>query len=203
MRSPGFVYVMVNPRAPQLVRVGKTDRPPDDEARQAKLQLRDAGYFSDCAVAEGFCHDYLETFHSGNDPEVFEVPVEIALKALSLAMEKHVGTRASVSVTSPLYDDELPVNEGATAETLYDQGARHRREQNPAEALRYFKRAARLGEPRAFVALAEMTERGDGIPADAARAIEWLHEGTRAEARECWGALADRDPQVKFLRPLK
>ncbi len=201
MRSPGFVYVMVNPRAPQLVRVGKTDRPPEDAAREANLQLRDAGYFSDCMGAEGFCHDYLETFNTGNDPEMFEVPVEIALKALSLAMEKHVGTRANIPVNSSLYDEEPQVSEGTTATTLYEEGLRHRREQNPVEAIRYFKRAARLSEPRAFSVLAEMYESGQGCPADVNRAMEWLHEGTRSGARECWGALADRLPQTKYLRP--
>ncbi len=201
MRSPGFVYVMVNPRAPQFVRVGKTDHPPEDAAREANLQLRDAGYFSDCLTAEGFCHDYLRTFNTGNDPEMFEVPIEIALKALSLAMEKHVGTRANIPVNSSLYDEEPQVNDGTTAATLYEEGARRRQEQNPQEAMRYFKRAARLSEPRAFISLAEMQERGEGCSADANRGVEWLHEGTRAGVRECWGALADRMPQTKYLRP--
>lgn len=192
---------MVNPRAPQFVRVGKTTRPPEDTAQEANLQLRDAAYFSDCLQAEGFCHDYLETFHSSDDPEMFEVPVEIALQALSLAMEKHIGTRANLPANPSIYDEDQQVGDGTTATSLYEEDAKLRANQNPQEAIRYFKRAARLAEPRAFLSLAEMYERGEGCQPDPARAIEWLNEGTRAGARECWGALADRVPQVKHLRP--
>jgi hypothetical protein len=96
MRSPGFVYVMVNPRSPHLVRVGKSTRPPEYAAQEANLQLEDAAYFADCTVAEGFVHERLSTFHATDDPELFEVPVEVALKALSDAMKLHVGTRSVV-----------------------------------------------------------------------------------------------------------
>lgn len=201
MRSPGFVYVMVNPRAPQLVRVGRTDRPPEDTARESNLQLRDAAYFSDAMTAEGFVHDYLETFHAGPDPEMFEVPIEIALKGLSMAMERHVGTRANLPVNPSLYDNE-PVNrDGTTSASLFEQGVEQRRGGNPTVAIKYFKQAARMAEPRAFLALAEMTERGEGCRVDSGRALEWLHEGTRMSVRECWGALGDRHPHTKYLRP--
>jgi hypothetical protein len=192
---------MVDPKAPEFVRVGKTDRPPKDTAQESNLQLRDAVYFSDCGVAAGFVHEYLETFHSANDPELFEVPVEIALKALSLAMERHVGTRANLPLNSSLYEDGPVAEDGTTAASLYEQAVHLRAGQDTANALKYYKRAARLGEPRAFLALAEMTERGEGVPADEGRATEWLVEGTRAGVRECWGALADRHPQTKYLRP--
>lgn len=191
MRAPGFVYVMVNPREPSLVRVGKSPSSPEDRAHSAKLQLRDAAYFSDCSVAEGFVHDYLENFHTDEDPEVFEVPVEVALKALTLAMERHVGTRATVRVSTALYDAPATLD---APERLLEQAAQCKASGDTESAIRHYQQAARLGESAAFLALAELSP-------DETRAVEWLKEGTRHESRECWGALADRCPEAKYFRP--
>lgn len=198
MRSPGFVYVMTNPRLPGSVKIGKTSRPPEDSTREwnaagdaETLHVSDAAYFSDHDAAEYFVQEYLATFRDPEKPDYYQVPVEIAMRALSAAMERHVGTRTARQHNSSLYDSGAMPTSDQTATSVYEDAESKRRE-SPAEAITLFKRAGRLGEPRAFIALAEMHERGDGVPADSKRALEWLEEGARSNARECFGQLADR-----------
>ena len=201
MRAPGFVYVMVDPSSPHLVSIGRSDGPPEDRAQAGHLELLDAAYFSDAVAAEGFVQDALETYRADHAADVFEVPAEVAMQALSEAMKRHVGERTRPATPAAATISSVPtVKDPTAAAAMYDRAVVARASRDASGALQSFQRAARLGEPRAFLILAEMTEQGEGCSADGDRAIEWLMEGARQGSRECWGGLADRRPEAVYFR---
>ena len=62
---------------------------------------------------------------------------------------------------------------------------------DPAEALAYFRRAAELGEPRAYLAAAVLLDEGRGVAADSSAAAEMLLNGAAADYGEALSELTE------------
>lgn len=95
LTEEGFVYALINPSLPGLVKVGKTSR----DVQSRALELSSATgvptpfivafeqFFSDCTQAEDFVHQYLADrgFRVASNREFFDAPLNEVVRAISLA----------------------------------------------------------------------------------------------------------------------
>ena len=70
---------------------------------------------------------------------------------------------------------------------------------DPAEAIKWYRRAAAQGDPGAQTDLGQMYERGQGVPQDEARAYMWFHLGASAGGSTL--AAKNRDAIAARLTP--
>ncbi len=87
--ASGFVYVILNPSYPDLVKIGLTQRTSEERARE----LRSSGVptpfiviydelVSDCNAVESAIHNRLAGYRVSDDREFFRIPVKEAIKTL-------------------------------------------------------------------------------------------------------------------------
>lgn len=94
----GYVYALVNSTMPGLVKVGKTEREPDQRAKELSVAtgipiafvVAYAELFKDCSAAEGYVHALLEQkgFRVAQNREFFCAPVKAAIQAIIKAKER-------------------------------------------------------------------------------------------------------------------
>ncbi len=206
MSSPGFVYVLMNPSLPELVKIGKTAGSPEERARQLNstgiptpFVVAYKRHFPDCDSAEQYVHTLLESqgYRITPNREFFRAPMTVAIDAILLAS----GQSSASSETGAGDSTPSPAGGGLAKTQGHEPWAALLEEADNARygsrgeiqdehaAFRLYERAAQLGAPEAFIALSEMCSHKtiDGKR----KAIDWLREGARKGVRECWAAMAD------------
>jgi hypothetical protein len=86
----GFLYILVNPSMPGLLKIGKTTRFPDERAAELSADTGLPTRFmvaydwsvSDCDAAETQVHDLLKSFRINSDREFFALPLKQAIKSI-------------------------------------------------------------------------------------------------------------------------
>jgi len=96
----GYVYVLMNPSMDNLVKIGKTERTPEERAKELSsttgvptpFVVVYESYFESCSKAEEFVHASLENkgFRISSNREFFEVPINEAVDAVIMA-NNHFG----------------------------------------------------------------------------------------------------------------
>lgn len=94
----GHVYALLNSAMPGLVKIGKTEREPDDRARELSVAtgiptpflLAYAEWFKDCSAAEAYVHALLEQggFRVAQNREFFCAPIKAVIQAIMKAKER-------------------------------------------------------------------------------------------------------------------
>jgi Holliday junction resolvasome RuvABC ATP-dependent DNA helicase subunit len=94
----GYVYALLNATMPGLVKIGKTEREPDERAKELScgtgvatpFVVAYAEAFIDCSEAEGFVHALLERegFRVAQNREFFCAPVKAVIQAIMKAKER-------------------------------------------------------------------------------------------------------------------
>jgi len=92
MDDSGYVYVLMNPSMPNLVKIGKTTRDPEERAKELSsttgvptpFTVVYDGYFQSCTKAEQHIHLVLEEkgFRVSMNREFFEIPIKDAIDAV-------------------------------------------------------------------------------------------------------------------------
>lgn len=90
MAQSGYVYVLTNSSTNGIVKIGKTQKSPDERARAlstasgvpAPFVVVYQAYFQDCYKAEQFVHSKLEKFRVSNNREFFQVAIHEAVDAI-------------------------------------------------------------------------------------------------------------------------
>lgn len=95
----GFLYVLINPNMPGLVKIGRTERDPGERAKElsrvtgvpSPFVVAYECFFSDCAAAEAFCHTDLSSkgFRVSENREFFEISCSEAINSI-LRAKKYV-----------------------------------------------------------------------------------------------------------------
>jgi hypothetical protein len=200
MSRSGFVYVLLNPSLPDLVKIGKTTGLPEERAKQlsttgipSKFIVAYQRQFTDCDIAEAAVHTILASkgFRISPNREFFSAPITVAIDAIQAVKEGFSESNCVEGEPSPTLE---PLTELIT-ELLRDaENARYGFDgeiKDATLAYRLYEKAAKLGASEAFVALADLAEsQTDGMGSQS-RALEWLREGTRRGAIWCWVELAD------------
>ena len=94
----GYVYALLNSTMPGLVKIGKTEREPDERAKELScgtgiptpFVVAYAEWFKDCSAAEDCVHALFEQkgFRVAQNREFFCAPVKAAIQAIMKAKER-------------------------------------------------------------------------------------------------------------------
>lgn len=99
---PGYLYVLRNPAYPDLLKIGKTRRTPEDRAQElsASTGVPDAFHvvyqleMPDCDIAERLTHEQLKDFRHKADREFFRVSEQTAISVVNeigaSLLERHI-----------------------------------------------------------------------------------------------------------------
>jgi hypothetical protein len=185
-----------------LVKIGRTQRDPDERARELSaatgvptpfVLVFDA-YFQDSARAEAYVHTLLETrnYRVTNNREFFVAPVKEAILAIQAA-EKLLGTASMPEPDSPVADAEpSPAEPPWTAILGLADNAHYGVQgtlQDDAEALHLYKQAARLGSGEACLTAAQILMQNEQLR-DLKQALIYLKEGARHGNGDCHAEMA-------------
>ena len=87
--TAGFVYVMLNPSYPDLVKIGLTERTSEERARELRTSGVPTPFIviydelvSDCDAVEAAIHRRLAGYRVSDDREFFRIPVKEAIRTL-------------------------------------------------------------------------------------------------------------------------
>lgn len=97
MNDNGYVYVLINPSMPNLVKIGKTTREPKERAKELSsttgvpvpfIVVHDE-FFENCSKAEQYIHTLLADggFRVSTNREFFEISVKEAIDAVMQTKE--------------------------------------------------------------------------------------------------------------------
>jgi len=100
MSDHGYVYVLMNPSMKGLVKIGKTEREPEERAKELSsttgvptpFVVAYENYFESCSEAEIFVHKHLgeKGYRVSEKREFFEIPIKVAIDTLIMA-SNHFG----------------------------------------------------------------------------------------------------------------
>lgn len=190
MASAGFLYALLNPSMPGLVKIGRTTRSPSERAAELSAPTGVAtpfvvvyeAYFEDCDKAESYVHALLEVAGTRSaNREFFRISSTEAVNAILRAKAATPGAEISgeqepahASVASYQREPWRSVFNEAFDYYLGTNG----RLQDNDRAIEGFKMAARLGSLEAYVNLAGLHSGKE--------ALEWLKRGADKGVAECW-----------------
>lgn len=92
----GYVYILMNPSYPDLVKIGKTTKDPKERMRELSSSTSAPHPFvlvhfenvTDCDAAEREVHEKLEKYRVNKRREFFEIKVLEAIQAVNAVCEK-------------------------------------------------------------------------------------------------------------------
>ncbi len=108
--APGFIYILINPSMPGLLKIGKSTRPSEDRAAELSAVTGIAAPFvvacewntSDCDTAELRVHERLEGWRYSKDREFFRLPLKEAVKIVSEICQQFISTRSESNRASSI-----------------------------------------------------------------------------------------------------
>ncbi len=193
MSNPGFVYILVNPSLAGLLKIGKTDRTPEERARELSMatgvptpfMVVFHEQFDDCDVAERYVHALLQQqgYRVADNREFFGLPVRDAVMAIIEAKN----TLSAGNIQPPISTDDLrhtAERESEPWRDVFEEAEVYRyglgeELADPKRALRLYKQAATLGSSFAYLRLGEMHEQGAGGEPNSDKALDCLREAAR------------------------
>lgn len=165
----GFVYVLVNPALPGLIKVGKTTRTPDARSLELSGATGVPSPFivvyeqpvSDCGRVEAFVHAELERrgHRHASNREFFSAPVHEIVALVSQVANELGGTASDKDACTDDDDDQGSCR--ALAQELLEAGRRYEAGGTNAlpdarAALKCYEQAAALGNSEAMLAAGEV-----------------------------------------------
>lgn len=212
MSDAGYVYVLINPSMEGLVKIGKTTLDPTGRAKELSaatgvptpfIVAFDA-YFEDCSKAEEYVQARLEqkNYRVSSSREFFTAPVNEAVKAI-IEAKSVLGVNQSPPTDErdfqnekkalaidpfaigdiPPWHDVFKLAEAAhygLGDTLED----------PNEALRLYKQAAKLGSPEACLMIGRLYWYNKDLR-DSQQALAYFKEGASRGADECYAEMTE------------
>jgi hypothetical protein len=202
--NSGYVYILINPATPGLVKIGKTTRSPEERARELSSAtgvpepfiLVYKAFFQDCSKGEEFVHEFLSNKRISKKREFFRISNTEAINAVVRA-EREIG---SVRIDD---DENLPSQQKTnndicqeileTADDYLHGRGEILKDEDEAEA--FYKKAIKLGCLEAYHSLGYMhyqkyIDSETKSTYDLKQAIKYYKEGTHNGNAKCWGDLA-------------
>lgn len=200
---PGYVYVLINPATPNLVKIGKTTKDPEERARELSSAtgvpepfiIIYKAFFQDCTKGEEFVHELLSSKRISNKREFFRVSNTEAINAVIQAEEK-IGS-SEKNDGDDLMGNSTSGNEMCQeileSADAYLHGYDENILQDEDEAEDLYKKAVKLGCKNGYHRLGEMyyekhisSESAD----DLKQAIHYYKDGAKNGDVKSWGNLA-------------
>jgi hypothetical protein len=202
----GYIYVLINPMLPDLVKIGKTVKSPDERAKELSSSTGvPAPFFvayqisvNNITEAESYFHQLFSEQRVNDGREFFNTPLHNVIKAMyeyhnseqsneynHRKMEiKQVNSpqkNSSNTLFSTYFIKAEKYNYGLDGEII-----------NKNEALSLYKKAAKLGSLDAYTRIGEIYSHGTdgprkGVNIDKAKQL--FFEGANKGAGACWAEL--------------
>jgi len=206
MKTPGFVYVLINPSIPNYVKIGKTTKDPSIRAAELSsatgvptpFHVAYEAHFDDCDSAEIFVHTLLESKgrRLSQNREFFAVQPTIAVNAVLEAKRKEEREKRIYDGTSN-NDSEISSNELDDHEKLWEVILEEATKyhygmddvlEDHERAMQLYKESIKLGAGEAaYVQLAKLCRELNDLD----QAFQWLRFGAEKGLPACWLALTE------------
>jgi hypothetical protein len=193
----GFVYVLINPSMEGLVKIGCTAR---DSAARAKELSSATGvptpfiviyesYFRDCKAAEQYIHTLLETGGSraSSNREFFQTSPTKAINAVHTAERALNVSVSSAGISVPPSAASEPWEQVLKLAETWHYGLGNAFV-NIGEALKLYKKAARLGSAQACLRIGQLMRHNRKLRNDA-EALRYLEQGGSLGLLPCYAEL--------------
>jgi hypothetical protein len=163
-QEKGFIYVLMNPSMEEMLKIGKTNR--DPETRMNELSkatgvptpfvLVYKELFNDCSNAEKVIHEILEMreYRVSSNREFFSVPIHEAISLIQDVKKKE----SSFTSQSQKQSNNPSIDVSELSSDLFEQADNYYYGlgdslQNEKKALELYKKAAKLGNVKAYAKL--------------------------------------------------
>ena len=208
MNNKGFVYVLINPSLKGMVKIGKTQKSPDERATELSsstgvptpFYVAYKIYVSDCDQAEKYMHTLLSSkgFRVSSNREFFKIPLDEVIKIMinvKTNFQIKIDEIENESFGSSPESSDFPTNTAPwqDIENLawdYYSGLGSEIEDH-FEALTLFKQAAILGSVTACIHLSKMYTNGEGCVSNSKFSLDWLKKGVSYGSGICYGYMAE------------
>lgn len=205
MASAGFIYVLINPSMGSLVKIGKTQRSPEDRVSElssatgipTSFHLAYQEYFDDCDKAENYIHEKLKSNRVSDNREFFNAGLNTVIKVIIEAKKifendvnenpvqysDRVGKEATYTGSSKPYDEVYSL----ASDYLIGFGETI---QNIDKAISLFEKAAKMGCNSAYLTLGNIFREETFIKKNLRKATEYYEMGIAQGDNRCWAELA-------------
>ncbi len=196
MDDNGYIYVLMNPSMPNLVKIGKTTRNSEERAKELSsttgvptpFVVAYDDYFKSCSEAELHIHSTLE--HQGYrvsiSREFFEIPIKDAIDAVVKA-KKYFGEFNQNDSESNFEDDENTepwLDILAIAENYYYGMGDYIQDYH--DAIKYYLKAIKLGYKQGYYDIAMIYELD---LEDQKKSFEYYKKGIDHGCIECYSGI--------------
>jgi len=208
MKNKGFVYVLINPSLKGMVKIGKTQKSPDERATELSsstgvptpFYVAYKIYVSDCDQAEKYMHTLLSSkgYRVSSNREFFKIPLDEVIKMMidvETNFQIKIDNIGNESFRSSPESDDIATNKTPwqDIENLawdYYSGLGSEIEDH-FEALNLYKQAAILGSVKACIHLSKMYTNGEGCVSNSKFSLDWLKKGVSYGSGICYGYMAE------------
>ncbi|MDD0840688.1 GIY-YIG nuclease family protein [Curvibacter sp. HBC61] len=192
--SDQYIYILINPSLKGLLKIGRTNRRPEERAQELSATsgvpqpfiVAYEAKISDSVLAEQQIHSELTRMGHRNNParEFFELPLKDAVAIVDRICSNFLPTQES--------DRDSFIEEvGEVAQDFYELGCRQMdgdgdEWQSFDDAVVSFQRAIAMGNKDAYIPLADIYLWGLAGRADLRRAVDMLNAGAKAGNYKCY-----------------
>ena len=192
MDNKGYIYLMINPAIPNMVKIGKTTREPEQRAKELssstgvpiEFVLVHKRLVNNCTIAEKYIHEVLESkgVRVSKKREFFEIPIYEAIQVIEQYEDKEDSKNEASS--SKLY--AMNILEEAKS-YYYGHGDFL---EDKYQALKLFKKSIDLGcsEGYLFIGRMYLYEEIDN-KSNVREALKYFSEGSFKGKNECFAEM--------------
>ncbi|GGA11854.1 hypothetical protein GCM10008018_66140 [Paenibacillus marchantiophytorum] len=215
MLSSGYVYVLLNPSIQGVVKIGMTTRDPENRVTELSNATGVATpfilvykeYFNDCHFAEKQIHTYLEqrNYRVANNREFFSIPVHEAINIIQNLKSQQKSSSNEEEYTSEINSGSNDISQ--LAESMLEEAKDYYygndgKLEDYDEALKLFKKSAKMGASESYWYLGNIYRNGDGVNSDLKIAMDYYKEGVKAGWVDCYavmGSIYSLYPEYKHM----
>jgi len=212
MNDNGYVYVLMNPSMPNLVKIGKTKRKPEERAKELSattgvptpFTVVYDNYFEDCSKAEQHVHILLENrgYRVSKNREFFEIPIKDAINVVMDA-KKYFGEFKTNNTEKNIDESEYrdpweDILEMAENIEEIAEGYEHGTEdyiQNYNDAITYYSKAIRLGYKHGYINISFIYNNN---LEDKKNTFKYLEKGIKDGCIDCYAVLGFHNIFINF-----
>ncbi len=194
MFNPGFVYILINASLEGLLKIGKTNRTPDERAKELSIatgvptpfMVAFDEQFDDCDLAEQYIHTLLQQrgYRVADNREFFNMPLKDAVRVLLEAKSTLSAQKAQLMETATTENFSKSEQHSEPWQDVFEQAEAYRYGlgdtlADAKRAVTLYKQAATLGSVTACLRLGEVYEYGIGCEQSNDKALDYLKEAAR------------------------
>lgn len=192
----GYIYVLINPSMPGLVKIGRTTRNP--ESREKELSQATGvptpfimvyyKYFVDCQFAEEYIHNVLSEFRITHNREFFDVPIYEVIDLITKLEDSTIISYDNRDNVQKKYDSNIDIANDLLVKAYNLLWGLDNNLQDYSESLKLFNKAAKLGSIEAYHGIGCVYLYREKM--DIHKALEAFKKGAKLGDNYCYAEMA-------------